>query len=222
MSLPGSHAITFANQSLELLPDRAVWWPARNTLLLADVHLGKAASFRNLGVPVPAGGTAKDLARITRLIEQTRADRLVILGDLIHAKAGRQPELLNAIATWRELHSEIAVLLVRGNHDRSSGSVPADWNVQEIDEPFEDDGMILTHDQPCDPERPTFAGHVHPAVYLPDYDGSIITAPCFVFDERCAILPAFGTFTGGYKVDPQPGRRLFLIAPGRVIPLSTV
>src|SRR5438093_11258984 len=100
MFLPGSHAITFANQSLELLPDRAVWWPARMTLLLADVHLGKAASYRTLGVPVPAGGTAKDLSRITRLIEQTRARRLVILGDLVHSKSGRQPELLAAITNW--------------------------------------------------------------------------------------------------------------------------
>jgi DNA ligase-associated metallophosphoesterase len=220
MSIPGSQAITFANQSLELLPDRAIFWRARQTLLLADVHLGKSAAFRTLGVPVPES-TAKDLSRITRLIEQTRARRIVILGDLIHARAGRQPEVIDAIAAWRELHSEIQMLLVRGNHDRASGKIPTDWNIHEVEEPFAEDGFVFTHDQPCDPDLPTFAGHIHPAVHLPDYDGSIATVPCFVFDERCAILPAFGTFTGGYKVNSQPGRRLFLIARDRVIPLST-
>jgi DNA ligase-associated metallophosphoesterase len=220
MSIPGSHAITFANQSLELLADRAVFWPARQTLLLADVHLGKSATFRTLGVPVPES-TAKDLSRITRLIEQTQARRIVILGDLIHAKSGRQPEVLDSIANWRQLHSEIEMLLIRGNHDRASGRIPLEWNIQEVEEPFMDDGFVLTHDQPCDPERPTFAGHIHPTVHLPDYDGSIATVPCFVFDERCAILPAFGSFTGGYKVDAQRGRRMFVIAGERVVPLST-
>src|SRR3954463_9659352 len=112
MSTAVSLAITFANHDLELLPDRAIFWPARATLLLADVHLGKAASFRSLGVPVPES-TAKDLSRITRLLEQTAAKRMIILGDLIHAKAGRQPEVVDAIAKWRELHSDIEVLLVR-------------------------------------------------------------------------------------------------------------
>ncbi len=221
MFLPGSHPTTFAGEYLHLLPDRAIFWPARETLLLADVHLGKSATFRALGVPVPEGGTAKDLSRITQLLEQTGARRLVILGDLVHAKAGRQPEVLDAFATWRRSHSGIQMLLIRGNHDRSSGCIPKEWQMEEVEEPFNDDGIILTHDQPCDPNLPTFAGHLHPMVHLPDFDGSVAIAPCFVFDDRCAILPAFGTFTGGHKVHPQPNRRLFLIAPGRVIPLST-
>jgi DNA ligase-associated metallophosphoesterase len=221
MSSPGSIETTFANESLCLLPDRAIYWPARKTLLLADVHLGKSAAFRSMGVPVPEGGTSKDLARVTKLLELTRAERIVILGDLLHAKSGRQPEVLDAIAKWRQLHADIRMLLIRGNHDRASGQIPLEWNIEEVSEPFHDEGFVLTHDQPCDPDLPTFAGHVHPTVHLPDFDGSIVTAPCFVLDERCAILPAFGTFTGGHKIDPQPGRRLFLIAPGRVVPLST-
>src|SRR5438034_4796028 len=138
MYIRGSQAIIFANQSLELLPDRAVFWPARQTLLLADVHLGKAAAFRTLGVPVPES-TAKDLSRITRLIEQTQARRIIILGDLIHAKAGRQPEVIDAIARWRELHSKTQILLVRGNHDRASGKIPIEWNIHEVEEPFTED-----------------------------------------------------------------------------------
>jgi DNA ligase-associated metallophosphoesterase len=221
MFIAGACPITFANESLLLLPDRAVYWPARKMLLLADVHLGKSASFRAFGLPVPEGSTAKDLSRITKLLRVTHAERLLILGDLIHAKSGRQPEVVDAIRSWREEISAIRITLVRGNHDRASGNIPSDWHMEEVEEPQVEDSFVFTHDQPCDPDRPTFAGHVHPMVHLPDYDGSVATAPCFVFDDRCAILPAFGTFTGGYKVDPAPGRRLFLVAPTRVIPLST-
>src|SRR5215212_5467779 len=101
MLIAGMHEIEFANESLHLLPDRAVYWPARSTLLIADVHFGKCATFRSLGVPVPAGSTQKDLLRLTRLIEQTGADRLVILGDLVHAAAGRVSDVLDAIGGWR-------------------------------------------------------------------------------------------------------------------------
>lgn len=221
LSITGAQAITFANHPLLLLPDRAIYWPARRMLLVADVHLGKAASFRAFGLPVPEGSTAKDLARLTDLLEKTRAERLIILGDLIHAKSGRQPEVVDSITAWRKSHGDIQMRLVRGNHDRNSGRIPSDWNIDEVEEPFVDDGVAFTHDRPCDEDLPTFAGHVHPSVYMSDYDGSIVTAPCFVFDERCAVLPAFGTFTGGYKIDPEPGRRLFLVAPDRVVPLST-
>src|SRR3954462_2682161 len=121
MLIAGTHEIEFANESLHLLPDRAVYWPARSTLLVADVHFGKCATFRSLGVPVPAGGTQKDLLRLTRLLEQTNARRLVILGDLVHARAGRSPEITDAIAAWRGTHLQLRIMLVRGNHDRSSG-----------------------------------------------------------------------------------------------------
>jgi uncharacterized protein len=221
MFIAGACPITFVDQSLLLLPDRAIFWPDRRTLLLADVHLGKSASFRTFGLPVPEGSTAKDLSRVSRLIEQTCASRLIILGDLIHAKTGRHPEVIDAIALWRQSNRDIRTILVRGNHDRASGPIPTDWNIEEVEEPLTEDGFQFSHDLPCDADMPTFAGHVHPTVHLTDYDGSIVPAPCFVFDDRCAILPAFGTFTGGCKIAPEPGRRLFLIAPGRVIPLST-
>ena len=43
--------------TLELLPQKAAWWAAERTLLIADAHIGKAVSFRRLGVPVPPGTT---------------------------------------------------------------------------------------------------------------------------------------------------------------------
>ena len=57
--------IEFGGHSLQLLGDRAMYWAATRTLIVADVHVGKAATFRALGVPVPGGITAKDLARLS-------------------------------------------------------------------------------------------------------------------------------------------------------------
>ena len=108
---------------------------------------------------------------------------------------------------------------MRGNHDRSAGSVPAEWEFQEVEEPFMDDGISLIHDPECTGEHPALAGHIHPIVALPDYDGTAVTVPCFVVDEGYLILPSFGTFTGGHRMGRQDGRRIFVIAAEKVIAL---
>jgi ATP-dependent Lhr-like helicase len=80
--------IELHGEQLHLLPERVLYWPRRETLLLADPHFGKAAAFRTAGIPIPGGTTADNLTQLTRAIEQTGAQRIICLGDLLHAKAG--------------------------------------------------------------------------------------------------------------------------------------
>lgn len=209
--------IEFGRAVLQLLPERAILWPDRRTLLVADVHVGKEATFASLGVPVPAGISMKDLMRLSTLIEKTSARRLIILGDLLHARILRHPELLEGVAAWRNAHADIQMLLVPGNHDRSSGSIPPSWNLEICPDNWEEAGFAFSHAPPESPRLPTFAGHIHPKFLLQDYDRSLASAPCFVCDEKCLILPSFGTFTGGYHISPEPGRRIFIAAPNRVV-----
>jgi DNA ligase-associated metallophosphoesterase len=216
-NLSGALAIEFAQETLHLLPQRAVWWPARRTLLLADVHFGKSAAFRQYGVPVPSGSTARDLSRISDLVNATGAERLIILGDLVHGPVAKLAELIEAVAIWRERNGKLKILLVRGNHDRAAGPVAPQWKIDEVAEPYEEDGFRFCH-APCDDrDLPTFAGHVHPTAQLRDFDGSVVIAPCFVVENQCLILPSFGTFTGGYTVEQGDGREIFIVSPTRVV-----
>ena len=43
------------------LPERAAFWRDASTLLVADCHFGKTASFRRHGLPVPEGSTADEI-----------------------------------------------------------------------------------------------------------------------------------------------------------------
>src|SRR5688500_18064151 len=124
--------VNYAGETWTLLAEHAAWWGAERTLLVADVHFGKDAPFRMAGIPVPGGATAKDLARLTQLIERHAAERLVILGDFFHARTGRQRDVTEAIARWREVHGRVQMLLVRGNHDRAAGDVPAEWRIETV------------------------------------------------------------------------------------------
>ncbi len=167
-------------------------------------------------MPVPAGNSSKDLLRIEKLLRETAAQRLVILGDLVHNRASHQAELSAAFGLWRAKHAELDVLLIRGNHDRRAGRVPADWNVREEAEPFDAGPFIFSH-EPRSADKPVLCGHVHPSVAVRDFDGSYANLCCFVVDEQQIILPAFGSFTGGFKMGQQEGRKIFAVVGKSVV-----
>jgi metallophosphoesterase superfamily enzyme len=51
--IAGAVDIEAAGEVLTLLPQRALFWPAMSMLVIADIHFGKAASFRAQGIPGP-------------------------------------------------------------------------------------------------------------------------------------------------------------------------
>ena len=202
-----------------LLPERAIFWPRRNTLFVADAHFGKAAAFRAGGLPVPVGTTSDNLRRLSDALSRTGARRLVCLGDLLHARAGRADQLLQEVAAWRALQPTLQWLLVRGNHDRHAGDPPIEWNVDCVEEPFEDPPFVLRHLPQVDPAGHILAGHLHPAVRVGRGKLSE-TLPCFYLGKRMVILPAFGAFTGTATVRPAEGDRVVVIADGELVPLQ--
>ena len=99
--------IELSGEQLVLLPERAIYWPAQSTLIVSDLHIGKAAAFRAAGVPVPEQTTAAMLDRLTNAVERTGAKTILCLGDLLHAPSGRTPAALEAVSTWRDQHRQL-------------------------------------------------------------------------------------------------------------------
>jgi len=218
---PGSASHTLPDgRTLWLLPQRAAWLPEAGLLLVADVHFGKAASFRRLGVPVPRGTTEANLARLDELLNGLPGVReIVFLGDFLHAASGRAPATLRALQAWRERRADLALTLVRGNHDSHAGDPPATLDINVVAEPWLHAGLALCHD-PAAP-RPegcvAVAGHLHPVTRLGrGFDA--VRLPCFhARADGVLVLPAFGEFTGGFSVTGQTGEGLYVIADGRVL-----
>ena len=46
--------IELEGEKIALLPERALYWPAQHTLIVADLHWGKAGHFRKNGIAIPA------------------------------------------------------------------------------------------------------------------------------------------------------------------------
>jgi len=206
-----------AGERLLLLAERAAFWPARETLFVADFHLGKAASFRAAGIPMPAGTTSENVERLGRAIDRTRASRVVFLGDFLHSAEGRAARTLERFTAWREAHDGVNLTLVRGNHDRKAGDPPAEWRIDCVDAGASLGPFVLNHEPGASRAGYALAGHIHPAVRLSGDGDESLRLPCFWFAKRHGVLPAFGAFTGSAVVRPRPGDRVFVIAEEEVV-----
>ncbi|MBK7218643.1 MAG: ligase-associated DNA damage response endonuclease PdeM [Candidatus Promineofilum sp.] len=224
-------------ETLWLLPQRAVYWPRVGALIIADAHFGKAATFRAGGIPVPGGTTAEMLRRLSAALDATAATRLLVLGDLLHARAGRAPEMLAQVAAWHAARPALRVTLIRGNHDSRAGDPPGEWGVECLDAPVvelpftwhhqpppvaQDSYPVLPNKEaqdknPVPQQGYPIAGHVHPAVALGG-NGRAMTLPCFYFGRDYALLPAFGEFTGTAVIRPRPGESVFVLAGDEIVP----
>lgn len=227
----GTLWIERGGERLALLAERALYWPARRRLLIADLHLGKADTFRRAGLALPAGSTERDLQRLSALIERTEASSLWVLGDLLHGEPQGQAWWA-AWRAWRQRHARLAVAVLPGNHDRALAPVADRLQIDRQDACVLDGTLLLTHD----PEdvglialdgKPAAAGralhrvcgHLHPAMTLPGLPGRW---PAFWLRERMTILPAFTRLTEGLSFRLGRGEaaavcvrdRLVCVAPG--------
>ncbi len=200
-----------AGERVSLFADRALFWPRESALLIADLHLGKADAFRVAGIALPSGGTRHDLDRLTALIERTHANRLIVLGDMLHAsaKTKRWRETWDA---WRAQHSTVRIDVIAGNHDRAL--IEANLDIEHHTHALAIAPFLLRHVPGHVDDAHVICGHVHPVVRLPRLIGRW---PAFVLGERQTILPSFSAFTGGGEVDPA-GSRL-AVCNGREIAL---
>lgn len=185
--------IELAGEPVRLLADRALYWPARRRLFIADLHLGKADTFRAAGIALPRGGTALDLARIAALVETTDAGSLWVLGDMLHGRT----DLSSWRAAWEDFrarHPRLLVSVVDGNHDRALQR--AGLEIERLGDAVHDGPFVLRHDPARDPRGHVICGHLHPVLRLPGQPRT----PAFWLQQGCTVLPAFSAFTGGHPL----------------------
>ena len=206
-------------EPLWLLPEKAAFLPAAQTLLVADAHFGKAVSFRKQGVPVPRGTTSENLALLSALLARLPVRRIVFLGDFLHSAHAHAAATLAAVAHWRAAHAGVEITLVRGNHDDRAGDPPAHLHILAVDEPLRLGPLALCHHPRERAGAYVLAGHLHPCVSLGGRAHDRLRLACFHFGAEVGVLPAFGSFTGMHPIARADGDRVFVVADERVAAL---
>jgi len=225
---------------LHLRPDGSVFSPASSdqpgTLWVADLHLGKAHQYRVLGMPVGErvrdGSDTDTFDRLCAALQATEAERLVVLGDLVHG-AHTGPALAQLTEPLRTAAPALRhAVLVCGNHDlRLAGLSLPGWQFVPDGQGWRQGAWCGVHAPPVShhPAAATdqailhLAGHLHPCVRLKGPGREAFRLPCFwhqaVAPTRpaCLVLPAFGCFTGGHPVQPARADTAWVLADGQVL-----
>jgi DNA ligase-associated metallophosphoesterase len=195
-----------------MLPQRALYWENRATLILSDLHLGKAQDFQAAGIPIPATVHFEDLARLEGLMRALRPERVFVLGDFVHSNRGEHPELAAEFNRVRGLSEWILAL---GNHDQRAKQRLAQWNFNAIVDDVVEDSITFCHDESsC--AGVSVNGHVHPVVKLGN-SRERLRLPCFVVGAKRLLLPSFGAFTGGFEIEPRAAERVFAVTEHEVV-----
>jgi len=195
---------------LQLLAQRAAWDPARRTLLVADLHLGKAETFQAHGIALPSDGDLDTLNALIELAAQWPCQQVIVLGDLVHSRLGLTPQLRQKLEALPELLG-CPLRLIGGNHDRGS------WIAGLQQEPPQTLGpWWLSHEPDPRAGQLNLCGHLHP-VALVGRGNDRLRLPCFSLDgqQQRLALPAFGRLTGGHPA--AQGERLWLVAGGELV-----
>lgn len=217
--------IRLAGRELRLDPAGVLYWPQRRLLVVADLHLEKAAALARAGrALLPPHDTAATLAKLEAVIERYRPETVVSLGDGFHdraAAAGLEGEAFDRLA---RLVRGSRWIWIAGNHDPS---IPLGLGGAVLDA-LALDGLVLRHAPgPLGAGEAEICGHLHPKARLAGARPGL-ARPCFVADGRRLLLPAFGAFAGGLDAtDPAiaglfpEGFTAWLLGERRLFPVAS-
>jgi len=185
--------LMFGGEMFEPLLSGALFWRARNTLLVADLHLEKLSSFARRGQLLPPYDTGMTLKRLARDIETTGAEGLVALGDSFHRDEGTSTLLPQDRDLLGMLTERCDWTWLAGNHDPAPHALGGRCaNAINL-------GAITLCHEPRAGMRGHIAGHLHPAAHVA-INGRSVRRPCFVHDGQLMILPAYGAATGSINI----------------------
>lgn len=185
------HALFFHGETLHLLPSGGLYWPARKTLAVSDLHLGKSERLaRRGGTLLPPYETQATLEKLDRDLEATKAETIICLGDSFDDLAA---------ADWLDEPARLWLIRlmagkdwtwITGNHDPGPINIGGTHRAELKLTPF-------SFRHIADPaERAEISGHYHPKARLAGQ-----SRPCFLADAQRLILPAYGAYTGGLPAD---------------------
>ena len=184
--------LSFAGQEFFATPEGALYWPAQQALLVADLHLEKASWFAAEGQMLPPYDSLATLQLLEREIARIGLKSLYCLGDSFHDQLGCDRLPADARDLLCAMTARLDWIWIVGNHDAGFADLCGGRIAQEC----EIGGIILRHEAAEEDPRPEMSGHFHPKFRLKG-KGRSVSRRCFVASATKLILPAYGAFTGG-------------------------
>jgi DNA ligase-associated metallophosphoesterase len=217
--MPTSLGISLDGLELRLLSKRGIHWPDQQTLFIADTHFGKEATFRSAGLAVPRGSTESTLATITEMVAECQATRLILLGDMFHARSSISEDIRESMDRFFATHPTLRFTLVLGNHDRGIRRLSNCWPIEIVESGTAIHEISISHipQAPSPQTKLLLCGHIHPAYRFSSKVDAVGKLPCFWLSKQQLVLPAIGEFTGTQVICPSKSDRTWVIADDQIL-----
>ncbi|MFT0861714.1 ligase-associated DNA damage response endonuclease PdeM [Ancylobacter sp. G4_0304] len=192
---PEGEAIELAGARLLLDAAGALFWPAQDMLIVADLHLEKGSAFAVRGIPLPPYDSRATLARLAGIVARRRPRVILFLGDSLHDRGagGRlgdvERDMLADISRGRDM------VWVAGNHDPDPVPQLGGMHLPEL----KLGPLTFRHEPAGGDAQGEVAGHFHPVARLVRR-GRGIRRRCFASDGRRLVMPALGAYAGGLNI----------------------
>lgn len=187
-----TQAFTVNGAVLHPLASGALYWPGRETLIVADLHFEKGSAFAVWGQLLPPYDTRATLQALAEDLAATHAARVICLGDSFHDDGAsgrlsdRDWQTLSGLIEGREW------IWIAGNHDPA----PPDGLGGACLPDLTDGPLVFRHEAIRHAAAGELSGHFHPKAKVKTR-ARLVSGRCFVEDGRRCVLPSFGAYTGG-------------------------
>ncbi len=194
------HGFSLNGADLTALPSGALWWAEARLLCVSDLHLGKSERQARRGTALlPPYETRETLAKLAEDVTAYDPQTVICLGDSFD-------DLAAAEALTYEDRNRLTALMagrrwiwIEGNHDPG----PVEIGGSHITE-IERGPLTFRHIALRTAAPGEVSGHFHPKMRVASQ-----SRPCFLYDRRRLILPAYGVYTGGLRSSDEALRSLF-------------
>lgn len=188
-------SFSFAGETMRPMPCGALFWPALDALLVADLHFEKASYYGTRGQFLPPYDSHDTLTCLIDAVEATGATRLFCLGDSFHDAGGPDRLSHGVRAALSSLTRALDWVWITGNHDDRAAAVLGGRVMAEA----RVGPLVLRHEaDPADP-APEVSGHFHPRLTV-RLRGRAVVRRCFAVTPSKLLLPSYGVLTGGLDV----------------------
>jgi hypothetical protein len=184
---------------LEVL-DRAVYLEAADTLVVADLHLGRA---QTAAVDLPLGEGADVRGRLDTLLDAVEPATVVLAGDVLHSfdhvPTGVSKTLRNVRHRVEDAGATLVVL--QGNHDTMLPTL-LDAPLQSSYRATEGTLVFHGHHEPTETADRYVVGHEHPAIEIEGQRYPCVLQCADQYDgATVVVVPAFTRLAKGTLVN---------------------
>ena len=189
----------FAGNKLIVDASGTLIWPAKNLLVVSDLHFEKGSFLGAFANPIPHYDSHKTVQNLSEVIGYYSPQHVLCLGDSFHdnnawlrLSQSERIEMINLV------NAQTKWTWILGNHDPDlPNELPGDKAAELLI-----DNLLFLHEP--NPDKPQNSaqvfGHFHPKM-TKILARHRMTGRCFMHDQTRMVLPSFGAYTGGLSID---------------------